>query len=48
MILDPAEAATGAVGAAALLEALESAIRAGKSAEEQLRLLGDLRKVLGH
>jgi bifunctional enzyme CysN/CysC len=48
MILDRAEAGTGSVGAGAVLDALETAIRAGKDAQEQLRLLGELRKILGH
>ena len=47
MILDRAEPGAGSVGAGAMLDALESAIRAGKDAQEQLRLLGELRKVLG-
>ena len=47
MILDRAEAGSGAVGAGAMLDALENAIRAGKDAQEQLRLLGELRKIIG-
>ena len=48
MILDRAEAATGSVGAGALLDALEQSIRGGKTADEQLKLLNDLRRALGH
>ena len=48
MILDRAEAGAGSVGAAAMLDALEKAIQSGKDAQEQLRLLGELRKILGH
>jgi bifunctional enzyme CysN/CysC len=47
MILDRADAAAGSVGAGSLLDALEGSIRAGKGAEEQLKLLRDLRKILG-
>jgi len=47
MILDRADAATGTVSAGAILDALETSIRGGKSADEQLKLLGDLRKILG-
>ncbi len=47
MILDRAEAGAGSVGAGAVLDALENAIRAGKDAQEQLRLLNELRKILG-
>ncbi len=47
MILDRVESASGSVGATTLLEALEAAIRGGKPAEDQLKLLGDLRKILG-
>jgi bifunctional enzyme CysN/CysC len=48
MILDRAEAAAGGVTPRSLLDGLEEAIRAGKSADEQLKLLNDLRKILGH
>jgi bifunctional enzyme CysN/CysC len=48
MILDRADAAAGSVGAGAVLDALEASIRAGKDPQEQLKLLGDLRKILGH
>jgi sulfate adenylyltransferase subunit 1 (EFTu-like GTPase family) len=47
MILDRADAGTGPVGAAALLDALEGSVRAGKDAQEQLKLLNELRKILG-
>src|SRR6185295_10398808 len=47
MILDRAEAGSAGVGAKALLEALDAAIRSGKDAQEQLKLLNDLRKILG-
>jgi bifunctional enzyme CysN/CysC len=48
MILDRAEAAAGGVTPRSLLDGLEEAIRAGKSADEHLKLLNDLRKILGH
>jgi len=48
MILNPADAAGPAVGAGAVLAALEEAIRKGKGADEQLKLLNDLRRLIGH
>ena len=47
MILDRAEAGAGGVSVRSLLEALEAAIRAGQGAEEQLKLLNELRQILG-
>jgi sulfate adenylyltransferase subunit 1 (EFTu-like GTPase family) len=47
MILDRAETGAASPSSRSALEALESAIRAGKTAEEQLKLLDDLRKILG-
>jgi bifunctional enzyme CysN/CysC len=47
MILDRAESASGSLSPAAALDALEAAIRGGKGADEQLRLLSELRKLIG-
>jgi bifunctional enzyme CysN/CysC len=47
MILDRADAGAAPLGAVAVFDALEGAIRSGKGAEEQLKLLGDLRRILG-
>ncbi len=47
MIVDRFEGGSASVSARSVLEALENGIRAGKSADEQLKLLGDLRKILG-
>jgi bifunctional enzyme CysN/CysC len=47
MILDRADAAASSMSAWTALEALESAIRSGKDVQEQLKLLNDLRKIIG-
>jgi bifunctional enzyme CysN/CysC len=47
MILDRAEAGAAGVNVRSLLEALEAAIRAGQGADDQLKLLNELRQFLG-
>jgi bifunctional enzyme CysN/CysC len=47
MILDRAEGGGGAASARSLFDALEASIRAGKSADEQLKIVSELRKILG-
>ena len=47
MIIDRAEGGAAGANTRSLLEALEASIRSGKGAEEQLKLLNELRKILG-
>jgi bifunctional enzyme CysN/CysC len=47
MILDRADATTKTVHVGSLMDELERSIRGGKGAKAQLRLLHDLRKILG-
>jgi sulfate adenylyltransferase subunit 1 (EFTu-like GTPase family) len=47
MILDRAEATTKTVHVGSLMDELERSIRGAKGAKAQLKLLNDLRKILG-
>jgi bifunctional enzyme CysN/CysC len=48
MIMDRVEGGGAANSLRDAVDALENSIRSGKDAQEQLRLLGELRKILGH
>jgi len=47
MILDRAEGGGAGASARSLFDALEASIRAGKGSDEQLKIVGELRKILG-